>query len=271
MALLHASNSFAGIEKLISTLAPKGSMSNVSKTTIVHEQEAGHIAGGSVSISAPALDDLHLLSAEAPSCRFGSPCDVSLDFNAGGLSFAKGPALAAFLKQLANNAQSYGAILAVQTLCPQCENIMTWLQEAAQAVNSMAIPACKSMEVIAGGMQTVANAASDSIKQTFLVAKGERDDMTSLQSKSKKSDSRLNDESTGNDPELKSLLGDNFNLVWKALDEKAAQGADNELKEFLMTLSGTIIAKNVTCRNKWHFFCIIKLHFKARKEKFHHF
>jgi len=178
-----------------------------------------------------------------PSCRFGGPCDASLDFNAGGLSFAKGPALSAFVKQLANASQTYGTLLAVQTLCPHCENLMTWLQEAVQAVNGMAIPACKSMEVIAGGMQTVANAASDSIKQTFLISKGEGDDMASLQSKSKKPDSRLNDESTGNDPELKSLLGDNFNLVWKALNEKAAPSADNELKEFLMTLSGTVIAK----------------------------
>ena len=241
--LLSANNSFAGIEKIIGTLAPKSSMTNITHTAIVHEQEAGHIMGGSVSISAPALQDLHLLNAEAPSCRFGSSCDMSLDFNAGGLSFAKGPALSAFLKQLANHAQTYGAILAVKTLCPQCEQIMTWLQEAAQMVNSMAIPACYSREAVASGMKTIADAAADSIKQTFLIAKGERDDMTSLQKKSKQSDDRLNDESTGNAPELKSLLGDNFNLVWKALDERAASMADNELKEFLMTLSGTVIAK----------------------------
>lgn len=237
--LIQASNCFAGIEKIIKTLSPKGSMSNVSNTAIVHEQEAGHIMGGSVSISAPPLQDLHLLNAEAPSCRFGGVCDTSLDFHAGGLSFAKGPALSNFLTQLSNNAQAYGSILAVQTICPQCENIMTWLQEAVQAVNAMAIPACKAMEMIGGGMKTAADAAADSIKQRFLINNGEKADMASIQKDSKKE----NDESTGNDPELKSLLGDNFNLVWKALDEKAASGADNELKEFLMTLSGTVIAK----------------------------
>jgi len=237
--LMQASNSLAGIEKIIKTLSPKGSMSNVTNTVIVHEQEAGHIMGGSVSISAPPLQDLHLLNGEAPSCRFGGVCDASLDFHAGGLSFAKGPALSNFLTQLSNNAQAYGTILAVQTLCPQCENIMTWLQEAVQAVNAMAIPACKAMEMLGGGMKTAADAAADSIKQRFLINNGEKRDMASTQKESKKD----NDESTGDDPELKSLLGDNFNLVWKALDEKAASGADNELKEFLMTLSGTVIAK----------------------------
>ena len=237
--LIQASSCFAGIEKIIKTLSPKGSMSNVSNTAIVHEQEAGHIMGGSVSVSAPPLQDLHLLNAEAPSCRFGGVCDASMDFTAGGLSFAKGPAFSTFLTQLVNNAQAYGTILAVQTLCPQCENIMTWLQEAVQAVNAMAIPACKAMEIIGGGMKTAADAAADSIKQRFLINAGEKSDMASIQKKSKKD----NDESTGDAPELKSLLGDNFNLVWKALDERAANGADNELKEFLMTLSGTVIAK----------------------------
>ena len=239
LLMMQTANCFAGIEKIIKTLAPKGSMSNTTSTAIVHEQEAGHIMGGSVSISAPPLEDLHLLNTEAPSCRFGSACDDSIDFNAGGLSFAKGPALAKFLKQLSNSAQTYGTILAVQTLCPQCENIMTWLQEAAQAVNGMVIPACKLNEVIKGGMKTAADAAADSIKQRFLIETSKPDDMTSLQTLSKKS----NDESTGNLEEMKTLLGDNFNLVWKALDERAAMGADNELKEFLMTLSGTVIGK----------------------------
>ena len=237
--LFQAASCFAGIEKIIRTITPKGTMSNVTNTAIVHEQEAGHILGGSVSISAPPLQDLHLLNAEAPSCRFGSVCDASMDFTAGGLSFAKGSVLPNFLKQLSNQSRAYGTILLIQTMCSQCENIMTWLQEAAQAANSMAINACKSMEVIGGGMKTVADAASDAIKQTALIAGGASDDMVSLQKKSK----QPNNESTGDLPELKSLLGDNFNLVWKALDERTAEGADNEFKEFLMSLSGTVIAK----------------------------
>jgi len=238
-SLLAAPSCFAGLEKIINTIKPRGSMSNVTNTAIVHEQEAGHIMGGSVSISAPPLQDLHLFNAEAPSCRFGGVCDSSLDFTAGGMSFAKGPALSNFITQLGDNAQAYGTILAVQTICPVCENIMTWLQEAVQAVNAMAIPACKTMEMIAGGMKTAADATADAVKQRFLLNNGEKADMASLQKNSKKD----NDESTGDDPELKSLLGDNFNLVWKALNEKAPVGADNELKEFLMTLSGTVIAK----------------------------
>jgi hypothetical protein len=242
--LMQASTSFAGIEKIIGTLAPKGSMSNVTKTAIVHEQEAGHIMGGSVSISAPPLQDLHLANATPPTCRTGDdPCKASMDFAMGGISFAKGPGLSKTLVVLKNNIQAYGTILAVKTLCPQCEDIMTWLQEAAQTVNSMALKSCAVMTQVAKGMDTVASAASDSIKQSFLLKKGEKDDMASLQSNSKKPDKRLDNESTGDHPELKSLLGDNFNLVWKALDERAADGADSELKEFLMSLSGTVIAK----------------------------
>ena len=246
LILMQSFNAFAGIEKIIKTLTPKGTMSNTTSTAIVHEQEAGHIMGGSVSISAPPLDDLHLLNMEAPTCRFGDVCDDSMDLTAGGFSFAKGNALPKFLKQLANGAQTYGTILAVQTLCPQCENIMTWLQEAAQEVNAMVIEACPLKKIIAGGMKSAADAASDTIKQRFLLETGEKQDMTSLQTNSKKANSTLDNESTGDLPELKSLLGDNFNLVWKALDERASIGAGNELKEFLMTLSGTVIGKKAS-------------------------
>jgi conjugative transfer pilus assembly protein TraH len=51
-------------------------------------------------------------------------------------------------------------------------------------------------------------------------------------------------DSTMGRPELESLLGDNFNLVWKALDKKASGAEDaKSFKELLMSISGTIIGK----------------------------
>ena len=40
------------------------------------------------------------------------------------------------------------------------------------------------------------------------------------------------------------MLGDNYNLVWKALEGKApASSSNNSLKEVLMSISGTIIGR----------------------------
>ncbi|WP_425361507.1 hypothetical protein [Candidatus Tisiphia endosymbiont of Ceraclea dissimilis] len=41
---------------------PKGTMSNVSKTAIVHDQLSGHIVGGSVLIKSPPIEDLQLVN-----------------------------------------------------------------------------------------------------------------------------------------------------------------------------------------------------------------
>jgi len=71
-----------------------------------------------------------------------------------------------------------------------------------------------------------------------MVLKGEGKDAADITTKSKKDDSR----DVTQTPELESQLGDNFNLVWKALAKKApADSGGTELKELLMSISGTII------------------------------
>jgi conjugative transfer pilus assembly protein TraH len=47
-------------------------------------------------------------------------------------------------------------------------------------------------------------------------------------------------------PEFKDVLGDEFNLAWKALKKHALFAQDNELAELFMSLSGTLVAKKNT-------------------------
>jgi hypothetical protein len=81
-------------------------------------------------------------------------------------------------------------------------------------------------------------AGSRAGRQADMVDKGEGKDASDFSSKSKKDDGR---DITKN-PNLESQLGDNFNLVWKALAKKAVSNSDgNDLKQLLMSISGTII------------------------------
>jgi len=67
---------------------------------------------------------------------------------------------------------------------------------------------------------------------------GQGKDAADYSTKSKADDGR---DITKN-PELESQLGDNFNLVWKALAKKTStDSGGKELKELLMSISGTII------------------------------
>ncbi|MCP3850433.1 MAG: hypothetical protein GY694_09385, partial [Gammaproteobacteria bacterium] len=239
-------NVYAGLEKLISTLGPKGSMVNVTQTRVIKEKEAGHIMGGSASVSTPPLEDAHLLRAEAPSCNWGGgPCEQGGDIFAGGLSVITADEFTTFLKSLTQHAKAYASILAIKTVCPHCEDIMTWLQEQAAFFNKFTIDGCETMKLMAGGMQTAADSAGKYLRESVLLNNAETKDLAATQRKA----SQNSDNSEAGLPKgSESILGDNWNLVWKALstrasDEKAKK--DIQFKEFMMSLTGTIISKKV--------------------------
>lgn len=239
--LLNSTNSFAGIETLIKSVMPKGTMSNVSKGAIVQDQLSGHMVGGSVLLKSPPIEDLQPINFQAPSCRLGGlPCGAQLDLRGGALSFIKSAAMERFLKEMVQNVGGYAAIMAIKTICPQCENIMTYLEQMQRNINQFNINSCDMATGISNGLLSKMNKGAELTRQSDLVITGGGSDMADIRDKSK-NDTR---DPTKSNRELESLLGDNFNLVWKALDKKIDNGGDARgFKELLMSISGTIIGK----------------------------
>lgn len=241
LTLLNPIHSMAGIEKLIKNVMPSGTMSNVSKGAIVQDQLSGHIIGGSIMMKSPPIDDLALMHAQAPTCRLGGlPCGAQLDLRAGAFSFIKSAELERFLKDLVSNVGGYAALMAIKTVCPQCENIMTYLEQMQRSINQFNINGCDAATAIAGGIASKLSKGAEMQKQSSNVINNRGADMADIRAKSKDT---AGDPTEGN-PELKTQLSDNYNLVWKALENKAAGGSDGtSLKEMLMSISGTIIGK----------------------------
>ncbi|WP_375359827.1 conjugal transfer protein TraH [Candidatus Tisiphia endosymbiont of Nemotelus uliginosus] len=241
ICLLVSSNSYAGIEKLIKSVMPNGTMSNVSKSAIVHDQLAGHIIGGSVLIKSPPIEDLQLVNFQAPSCKFGGlPCGAQIDLRGGALSFLKSAAMEQFLKEMVQNVGGYAAIMAIKTICPQCENIMTYLEQMQRNINQFNINSCDIATQISNGIASRMNKGAELTRQSDLAMTRGGSDMADIRDKARKD----NGDPTKSNKELESLLGDNFNLVWKALTKKASSGGDaTSFKELLMSISGTIIGK----------------------------
>ncbi|WP_425361822.1 conjugal transfer protein TraH [Candidatus Tisiphia endosymbiont of Mystacides longicornis] len=239
--LLASSNSYAGIEKLIKSVMPKGTMSNVSKTAIVHDQLSGHIVGGSVLIKSPPIEDLQLVNFQAPSCKLGGlPCGIQLDLRGWALSFLKSSAMEQFFKEMVQNVGGYVSIMAIKTVCPQCENIMTYLEQMQRNTNQFNINSCDMATQISNGIASRMNKGAELTRQSDLAMTKSGSDMADIRDKAKKD----NGDPTKTNKELESLLGDNFNLVWKALTKKASGGGDvTSFKELLMSISGTIIGK----------------------------
>lgn len=237
--LMAPTSSYAGIEKLIKNIMPDGTMSNVSRAAIIEEQSAGHLIGGSIVIKTPANPDLQLMHVTAPSCKYGGlPCGAAFEIIGGGVSVIKGMDFMNHLKSLAHNAGAYGGMMAIKTLCPQCEDLMAWLDAKADWLNSIAKTDCEDMARLAGGAITKAMASSRALKQSASILAGEKKDITQY-ARDAKSDTEIDLV-----PELKSELGENYNLVWKALHQKTQANGDNKLlKEMLMSISGTIIGR----------------------------
>jgi len=231
-------SSLAGIEKLIKNVMPSGTMSNVSRSAVINDQLAGHAIGGSVLLKTPPVEAFQPVNFQAPSCRLGGlPCGAQLDLRGGAFSFINKPAMEKFLKDTAQ-VGIYTFLLAIKSMSPQIENIMTYLEQVQRSMNQFNINSCEIGTKIAGGFMNSATKGAELTRQSALVMGGGGSDMADIRDKANKD---TPDPTMGN-KELQSLVGDNFNLVWKALDKKA-ENNDNakSLKELLMSISGTII------------------------------
>lgn len=153
LILLTATTSSAGIDTLVKNVFPAGTMSNVTKSAVTREQEAGHLTGGSVVIKTPAEPGLQLLAAQAPSCKMGGlPCGAQFEIFGGGVSMVSSAELMQHLKGLVQNAVTYGGMMAIKTLCPQCQDLMEWLDAKADWINQMAKTDCEDMQKLIGGL-----------------------------------------------------------------------------------------------------------------------
>lgn len=237
--LLVPTTSLAGFNDLVKDVFPSGTMSNTTRSAIVHEQAAGHYMGGSVIIKTPADTGLQIVQAQAPSCKLGGlPCGAQIELMGGALSMVSGKQLMEYLKSLPASAATYAAMMAVKTMCPQCNQLLEYLDGKADWLNQMSFDKCKLIQDTIDPFFPKENAKAEALRQSERVLTGNGRDMADIQQKSKKD----NGNATGDHPELESQLGENYNIVWKALAKKVGDNeGGHDLKELLMSISGTII------------------------------
>jgi hypothetical protein len=239
ISLLNSSSILAGgIEKLMKYAAPDGSMSNVNKAAIINDQQSGYMTGGSVILRGPRPKTLQPLVVQTPKFALDA-CTGSADFRFGGLSYVTSKEFTEFFKNMVTATGAYAVKMLIKSACPQCEDIMSYMETVARDINGMMMDQCASAQAIAKGAFPMLNASSQ--QQCLIqgnIAKSSKD-MYEASDKCKNNPDRHGD--TGKENELKSLLGNEFNLVWKAL------GKDDviDFKELIMSISGTIIGRKI--------------------------
>lgn len=238
MLTISASVSYAGgLDGFLKFAGQGGSMTSINKGAVISDQRAGYMTGGSIISRGPRPMELQPLGIQIPSMAF-DPCTGSGDLRWGGFSFIKGAEFARYFKAVSASAGAYVAKMAIKQACPQCEDIMSYLETVARDINGMTFNQCEQGKAIAEGLMGKFNAAhSQKCLVKSSISKG-GSDLHEATQKCQDNPDRYGE--VGDDDQLKSVLPDNFNLVWKALSHGDGN-APTGMKELIMSISGSII------------------------------
>ncbi len=211
---------------------------NVSNPAVLQGQTMNLYTGGSLFMRMPKRT-YNLSSATPPSWNAG--CG-GIDLFMGGFSFINKEQFVGMLRNIGSNALGYGFKLAIQNLCPTCDNVMQALQATAQQANRLNIDSCEAAKGIVNAALPDAwirgkqNAAKNfGVDGNFF--ENITDAWTNVMHDERRANQAINDVAAAK-PEVKDQLPTG-NVVWKAL--KKMEGVTDEHRMVLMSMIGTTI------------------------------
>jgi conjugative transfer pilus assembly protein TraH len=243
--LIIAHTCYAGLDKLVEYAAPPGSISNVNAPAIIRDQAGGYMTGGSLILRGPRPKELNPISIQTPKLKFDA-CTGSADLRFGAMSYIQAAEFNDFLKGVARASGAYLVKMSIKTACPQCEDIMTYLETVARDINGLTMNQCALAQSLTKG--AIGKIASNE-KQRCMMEANAFDTDQDLFATSKKCHGKVGepiDPARKEHKEFEDMLGDEFNLVWKALSK--GTGAETNFRALMMSVSGTIISKKIDGR-----------------------
>lgn len=238
--------SFAGMQSdLQGFFESMGYASNVTASGSFKDQTGGYYTGGSVFARAPARN-AQLANIQLPNFRGG--CG-GIDLFTGGFSFINSQALIGMLRAIASNASSYVFNLALQTITPQIYNTVNELNRLAQEVNNMSINSCETAAIAVAGAWPKTDASS----RLLCNAMGTGSNVFKDWAESRQgcgAEGRRESINSNKSGQFKDVLGDEYNVAWKAIQKNGFLAQDRELAEFFMSVSGSIISKKIASGNE---------------------
>jgi conjugative transfer pilus assembly protein TraH len=216
-----------------------GFSTNVTSPHAYNGQEAGLYTGGSLFARTP-VRNVQLVQVELPSYRAG--CG-GIDIFTGGFSYVKYDDLVNLMQNIMNNSAGYAFTLAMETATPELANVMKYIHDAEAFINRQNINSCETAESLVGGAWPKTRATQQQICRDIGGSKGGLfDDWAQARQKcgvGSEFSSTMN--RARSDPRYKNMVFDSGNIVWKVIKQNNLLNGDDELAEFFMSLSGTVI------------------------------
>ena len=206
----------------------------------IQTQTMNYYHGGNISLSTPTRS-YNLVSAQAPSINTG--CG-GIDLHMGGFSFISKEQFVQLMRNIGSNALGYGFKIALQNICPTCDNVMTSLQNVADRINQFNINSCQAAK---GIVHAAANEVFNTQYDTKVMEWGMVDGIyrdgadayrnvknifnpqkrrEALEAARKRSPGRVEESPTGN-------------ITWNALSR--VRGLPESEKRIFMGMIGTVI------------------------------
>lgn len=209
---------------------------NATNAAAWQGQAAGYATGGNLFLRNP-VRQIQMMSFTPPSLTAG--CG-GIDAYLGAFSYINSDQLQQFVKNLMANAQGYFFDLALQTVAPELKDAKDYLQKLATDLNSTNISSCQAAQGIIGGLWPRTQVSQQKVCQDIAGENNLFADWAASRQGCTVGGQMTNVMQKAGPGEKDQVLR-NKNLMWELLGSNAMFGNNNELKELIMNLTGTMI------------------------------
>lgn len=237
-------------ENLDKAFKQLGMSGNLTTPGAARDQEAGYYSGGSL-VTRNKVNQVDLYNIQLPHYRAG--CG-GIDMFLGGFSYINGQQILNLFKQIGQNSAGFIYQLAMSSKAPQVKASLDEMLAKLQDATNMSINSCEAAATIVGGVWPQSDASSEILCNAIDSSFGKVSDRVRSRQKCGIEGERSKTNAQKNQKaEFKDMLGDQYNLAWKAIQKNKFLKSDTQLAEFFMTLSGTIISRLVKDAPQVHY------------------
>jgi conjugative transfer pilus assembly protein TraH len=237
--ILFSQQSFAGAYKDFGALWNKSGGSSATTSPQYYKgQKAGHYTMGSMYF-AREKKNRPLMSVRFPEFEFDKSCYAQGVLNFGGVSFISGEELMNKLQTIVTQAGMMYVYQGISSISPVIGETLQEVYSKLQEVGGFLSDECQAARTvngIIGDAFTQHSSIAQNIATRFGQNTGDKKDLSSSYKDYPKGKKEALEKASSIDD---SLLLEDINLAWKALEKLGSQ--DKDLKEFMMSVSGTII------------------------------
>lgn len=211
---------------------------NVTRPLSFNNQQGGYYSGGSLMLRGN-LENTSMFEVMPPNYSFG--CGA-IDLFGGAFSFINKEQFLALMNNIGKQSIAFGIQVAMQTGAPQLKSALDQLMGAIQDMNSLNINSCNAAASLLGGILPKTQATSSTLCESIGISKNKFSDYAAAR-QGCGADGRAEEINQSKNDGFKDLLGDEYNLAWKSLNNSKMFSSDRNLAELFMSISGSIIMK----------------------------